>query len=66
MIQVDQQRFHCAHCNHIWWGEMLSNVTANVWIAHAKSLRCPECGTKKVNLVLNEKRLRETIKTNAR
>jgi len=42
-IWVDHQPVRC-DCGHEWMADMLQNVAIKVWIAHIKSLRCPQCG----------------------
>jgi hypothetical protein len=58
---VQSLRLHCSDCNSIWSENLLINVTIDVWAAHVRSLRCPGCAGKKLNLVCDEDKLRAGI-----
>lgn len=38
------QSLRCMQCEHEWREKIIGNVPVNVWTAHVKSLRCPNCG----------------------
>ena len=41
---LQDQPLVCKACNHEWLEPLINNVPIDVWVAHVKSLRCPECG----------------------
>jgi DNA-directed RNA polymerase subunit RPC12/RpoP len=45
--------FKCLGCEHRWPGWLPTHVTIPVWIATAKSLRCPHCGARANRIVLD-------------
>lgn len=52
---------YCRSCDHIWTENWLTNVLISVWIAHVQSLRCPECGSRELDWVINEERVRARL-----
>lgn len=43
-MRIERQPFHCGACKHEWIGEMLLNVSIEVWNASMRAMRCPHCG----------------------
>lgn len=41
---IDQTPVSCRSCGHQWSQEMLQDVGITVWLAHVKSIDCPQCG----------------------
>ena len=39
----EPRQFRCKR-GHEWDGHMPQWVTVKIWVAHMKTLRCPECG----------------------
>ena len=43
-MHIERQKFKCKRCGEFWTGEMIQNVPISVWVAHVRSIRCPNCG----------------------
>lgn len=42
-MRIDHSPLVCKACGHMWQQEMLYDVPVNVWVAHVRSLHCPQC-----------------------
>ena len=45
--------FRCLGCEHRWQGYLPINVPIPVWVATAKTMRCPHCGARAKRIVLD-------------
>lgn len=48
-MNVSPRPFHCRACDKNFMEDTLEHVALKVWIVHIKSLRCPHCGSHKLN-----------------
>jgi hypothetical protein len=63
MIVSQPQPLHCSKCDHLWTGETLAHVAIDVWLAHIKSIHCPNCavGWRKIGFVTDEAKVRAAV-----
>lgn len=56
MITIDMRPFLCRKCGQKFEAEVLGNVAIDVWVAHTKNMRCPNCGAgyKKISFMLEQ------------
>lgn len=43
MITTQTRKFLCRLCGYKYEEELLCQIPLTVWLAHIKSLRCPQC-----------------------
>ncbi len=60
-IRLQSRKFICKLCRTMWDGQVLCNVTIDVFCAHLNSLRCPNCGADSQAVCIDLKSEQEEI-----
>lgn len=60
-MYVGDIRLHCRACKAIFDGEIVQNAPFKVVRASMEALRCVECGSDELSIVLDEESLRKHL-----